>query len=104
MIDEQRWDIIPGAEDPEGFATRVREAISRIADRHRGETIAIFTHGGVIGQTIGDAVGTEPYPFNASDNAAIAQLVRTSARWKLRRFNDTTHLHPGFSITAEPLT
>ena len=104
MIDEQRWDIIPGAEDPEGFATRVREAITRIADRHLGETIAIFTHGGVIGQTIGDAVGTEPYPFNASDNAAIAQLVRTSTRWKLRRFNDTTHLHPRFSITAEPLT
>jgi 2,3-bisphosphoglycerate-dependent phosphoglycerate mutase len=104
MIDEQRWDIIPGAEDPDGFAARVRAALARIADRHRGETIAVFTHGGVIGQVVGDAVGSLPYPFNASDNGAIAQLVRTSTRWKVRRFNDTTHLHPRFTLAGEPLT
>jgi probable phosphoglycerate mutase len=104
MIDEQRWDIIPGAEDVDGFAARVRTALDRIAERHRGETIAIFTHGGVIGQAIGDAVGSDPYPFNASDNGAIAQVVRTKARSKVRRFNDTTHLHPRFSLVAEPLT
>jgi probable phosphoglycerate mutase len=104
MIDEQRWDIIPGAEDPNAFAARVRGALARIADRHRGETVAVFTHGGVIGQAIGDAVGAEPFPFNASDNGAIAELVRTPTRWKLRRFNDTTHLHPRFTLAAEPLT
>jgi 2,3-bisphosphoglycerate-dependent phosphoglycerate mutase len=104
MIDEQRWDIIPGAEDPDGFATRVRAALARIADRHRGETVAIFSHGGVIGQAVGDAVGAQPFPFNASDNGAIAQLVRTSTRWKVRRFNDTTHLHPRFTLAPEPLT
>jgi probable phosphoglycerate mutase len=104
MIDEQRWDILPGAEDVDEFATRVRTALARIADRHRGETVAIFTHGGVIGQTIGDAVGSEPFPFNASDNGAIAQVVRMPTRWKVRRFNDTTHLHPSFTLAAEPLT
>jgi 2,3-bisphosphoglycerate-dependent phosphoglycerate mutase len=104
MIDEQRWDIIPGAEDVEGFARRVRTALRRIADRHRGESVAIFTHGGVIGQAVGDAVGAQPFPFNASDNGAIAQLVRTSTRWKVRRFNDTTHLHPRFTLAPEPLT
>ena len=104
MIDEQRWDILPGAEDADEFATRVRTALARIADRHRGETVAIFTHGGVIGQTIGDAVGSEPFPFNASDNGAIAQVVRMPTRWKVRRFNDTTHLHPSFTLAAEPLT
>jgi len=104
MIDEQRWDIIPGAEHPDDFATRVRAALARIADRHRGETVAVFTHGGVIGQAVGDAVGSQPFPFNASDNGAIAQLVRTSTRWKVRRFNDTTHLHPRFTLAAEPLT
>jgi probable phosphoglycerate mutase len=103
MIDEQRWDIIPEAEDVDAFATRVRDALARIADRHRGETVAIFTHGGVIGQTVGDAVGSEPFAFNASDNGAIAKLVRTATRWKVRRFNDTTHLHPRFTLVAEPL-
>lgn len=104
MIDEQRWDILPGAEDPDEFATRVRSALAHIADRHKGETVAIFTHGGVIGQTIGDAVGSDPFPFNASDNGAIAQVVRMPTRWKVRRFNDTTHLHPSFTLAAEPLT
>jgi probable phosphoglycerate mutase len=104
MIDEQRWDIIPGAEDVDEFATRVRTALARVADRHRGETVAIFTHGGVIGQAVGDAVGSRPFPFNASDNGAIAQLVRTAKRWKVRRFNDTTHLHPRFTLVPEPLT
>jgi probable phosphoglycerate mutase len=104
MIDEQRWDIIPGAEDPSAFAARVRGALARIADRHRGQTVAVFTHGGVIGQTIGDAVGSDPFPFNASDNGAIAQVVRTPTRWKVRRFNDTTHLHPRFTLAGEPLT
>ena len=104
MIDEQRWDIIPGAEDPEEFAARVRAAFGRIADRHRGETVAVFTHGGVIGQVVGDTVGSQPFPFNASDNGAIAQLVRMPTRWKVRRFNDTTHLHPAFTLAAEPLT
>jgi probable phosphoglycerate mutase len=104
MIDEQRWDILPGAEDAVGCAARVRTALAQIADRHKGETVAIFTHGGVIGQAIGDAVGSQPFPFNATDNAAIAQLVRMPTRWKVRRFNDTTHLHPSFTLAAEPLT
>jgi len=103
MIDEQRWDILPGAEDAVGFAERVRAALTRIAEQHKGETVAVFTHGGVIGQAVGDAVGSQPFPFNASDNGAIAQLVRMPTRWKMRRFNDTTHLHPRFTLAAEPL-
>lgn len=66
--------------------------------------MAVFTHGGVIGQAMADACGSKPYPLNASDNASISQLVFTGERWKIRRFNDTTHLHDRFSVLAEPLT
>jgi probable phosphoglycerate mutase len=104
MIEEQRWDILPEAEDAVAFAERVGAALERIAERHRGAAVAVFTHGGVIGQAVGATAGADPYPFNASDNGSVTQLVRTAERWKLRRFNDTTHLHPRFTLVAEPLT
>jgi probable phosphoglycerate mutase len=104
MIDEQRWDIVPGAEAVDAFATRVRRALAGIVGRHPGELVAVFTHGGVVGQAMSEAAGSEPYPFNAADNASISQLVITADRWRIRRFNDTTHLHPHFSVSSEPLT
>jgi 2,3-bisphosphoglycerate-dependent phosphoglycerate mutase len=104
VIDEQRWDIMPGAESEAGFAARIRGSLTRIAERHRGEMVAVFTHGGVIGQAVGDAAGAKPYPFNASSNASISQIVVSEDRWKLRRFNDTTHLTPGFTIAASPVS
>lgn len=104
MINEQRWDIVPGAEQADAFAARVRAALNRVVSRHPGQMVAVFTHGGVIGQALGDACGCEPFPFNAADNASVSQLVHIAGRWKIRRFNDTTHLHAGFSVVSEPLT
>jgi 2,3-bisphosphoglycerate-dependent phosphoglycerate mutase len=103
VVTEQRWDVMPGAEDVDEFAARVKGAFERIVQRHRGETVAVFSHGGVIGQAFAAAVGCDPYPFNANDNASISQMVVTGARWKVRRFNDTTHLHPRFTLTAQPM-
>ncbi len=104
VIQEQRWDIMPGAESETLFAERVRRALTTIAARHRGELVAIFTHGGVIGQALGDAAGSMPYPFNASGNASISQIVVSADRWRVRRFNDTTHLTPGFSLASSPVS
>src|SRR5947207_1870010 len=49
LITEERWDVIPGAEPAEGFAGRVRNSLTRLAERHPDQTVAVFTHGGVIG-------------------------------------------------------
>src|SRR6185503_2012778 len=34
MIEEQRWDVIPGAEPKEDFARRTRAVVERIAQAH----------------------------------------------------------------------
>ncbi len=94
MIDEQRWDIVPGAEPVDAFTDRVTRALSEIATRHAGRAVAVFTHGGVIGAAMGIACECDPYPFNAADNASISQVVVTEDRWRIRRFNDTAHLTP----------
>ena len=89
---EERWELLPGAERQEAFAARVRAGITRIAERHRGHTVVVFTHGGVIGQVLCEATGCRPHAFARSDNASVTHLVITPRRWLVRGFNDAGHL------------
>jgi probable phosphoglycerate mutase len=104
MYQEQRWDVIPGAEPADAFAARIERGIARIADRHRGECVAVFSHGAAIGQVLAHASGSRPFAFNGSDNGAISQLIVEDNRWVIRRYNDTSHLSPLLSTRPEPLT
>jgi probable phosphoglycerate mutase len=101
---EQRWDVIPGAEPAEKFAARVRAAIERLAAAHPDETVAVFTHGGVIGQVLAHASGSRAFAFIGADNGSISHIVITPQAWITRRFNDTAHLDPAFSLVPAPLT
>lgn len=92
MFAEQRWDVIPGAEAAEAFAARVRSGIEGIAASHMGERVAVFTHGGVIGQALALATGSRPFAFVGADNASISRLVVAGELWTVRGFNDTSHL------------
>jgi probable phosphoglycerate mutase len=103
MFAEERWDVIPGAESTEAFAERIRETLERLAAQHVDRRIAVFTHGGTIGQVVAMATGSRPFAFIDADNASITQLVVWGARWVIRRFNDTAHLDPRFTISTEPL-
>lgn len=42
----------PGGEDGHAVLNRVREALDDIADTHRGETVLVFTHSGVMSLVI----------------------------------------------------
>jgi 2,3-bisphosphoglycerate-dependent phosphoglycerate mutase len=93
MFAEERWDVIPGAEAAEHFAARIRSGIRRIAARNRGQRVAVFAHGGVIGQVLALASGSRPFAFIAADNASISRLVVIGDQWIVRAFNDTSHLN-----------
>ena len=103
MFEEQRWDVIPGAEPSDAFAARVRGAVERVAAAHRDQRVAVFTHGGVVGQILADASGSRPFAFTGTDNGSIAHLVVMDGRWMIRRFNDTAHLDPRFTLRPAPL-
>lgn len=98
---DQRWDHIPGAETDDAFTARVRGAIERIAGEHADGTVAVFTHGGVIGKVMQLATGAQPFAFIGADNASITHLVVMEERWVIRAWNDTGHLSHRF--TSEPL-
>lgn len=92
MWAEERWDVVPGAERSEAFEARVRAGITRIAARHAGQRVAVFAHGGVIGQILALAAGSRRFAFITSDNGSISRLVIDGDRWVIRGFNDVAHL------------
>lgn len=104
VFTEERWDLIPGAESMEELAGRVRRGITRIAQAHPDQRIAVFAHGGVIGTIVSLATGGRPFAFVGADNGSITHLVVQGDRWILRRFNDTGHLGTDLDRPTEPLT
>jgi probable phosphoglycerate mutase len=104
MFNEERWDVIPGAESTDHFTERIRRGIGRIAAAHPDQRVAAFVHGGVIGMAMAIASGSRNFAFIGADNASISQLVVLGDAWSIRRFNDTTHLDPALTISAAPLT
>jgi probable phosphoglycerate mutase len=91
---EQRWDVIPGAEDTETFRRRVAAGLDRvIAETEPGQTAAVFVHGGVIAEICRLATGARPLAFLYSENTSLTQLARLAGgHWMLRSFNDVGHL------------
>ena len=104
MWQEERWDVIPNGEPAARFEARVRGAVERIAAAHPDELVVAVVHGGVIGQVMNIASGAAGFRFNGADNASISHLVVESDRWRIRCFNDTSHLSPRFSTAPEPPT
>jgi probable phosphoglycerate mutase len=92
IFEEERWDVIPGAESNAAIAARVGPAMKRIAGRHADERVVCFAHGGTIGAVLAIATGSRPFAFVGSDNGAISTLVVAGDRWILRGFNDRSHL------------
>ncbi len=92
MLAEERWDVIPGAERNEEFAFRVRAAVDRVVEGFSGLSVAVFTHGGVIGAILAEATGARPFAFVSVDNASISRLVVDQGRWTVRGYNDIAHL------------
>lgn len=96
MLTEERWSVIPGAEEADGFAARTRAGLDAIvAASGPGTSVVAVVHGGVIGELCRQATGSRPFAFVHADNGSITRLVAwPQGRLLLRSFNDTSHLGP----------
>jgi probable phosphoglycerate mutase len=92
---EQRWDLIPGAEDIDGFGLRVRRGIEAAADAGGdGSVVIVVTHSAVIAEFLRQITGAEPFAFLHNTNGGVSRAIRMpDGRWILSAFNDTTHVH-----------
>ena len=92
LMEEGRWDVIPGGEPDDAFVGRIRAGIGRIAAAHPDQLVAVFTHGGVIGRIMAEATGARSLAFAGAANGSISELVVMPDSWVVRSFNDTAHL------------
>jgi probable phosphoglycerate mutase len=94
IFEQQRWDVIPGAEPADEFADRVRRGIDQVvALTGPGRVAAAVVHGGVIGELARQATDAARLAFVHAENTSISRLVVFGdGRWLLRSFNDTSHL------------
>ena len=94
VFEEERWDLIPGAESADSLAARVTAGIMEIVAATGPDATAVaVAHGGVIGEACRQATGSRPFAFVHSDNGSISRVVvRANGKWQLRSFNDISHL------------
>ena len=94
IFTEERWDVIPGAEDHDAFDARTWNALIRIVESHPDQRVMAVSHGGVIGQLLHRVATSRRFAFSGADNASISEIVATPERIILRRYNDVSHLLP----------
>jgi broad specificity phosphatase PhoE len=95
------WDVdpdvvlAPGAESWSGFVRRVSTALTATAQRHGGELVVIFCHGGVVEASLESLL-----PVAAGRRRLKLRTAHTSLTewelgpdgWCLLRYNDAAHL------------
>jgi probable phosphoglycerate mutase len=100
-FEEERWDVIPGAESLESLARRVRAGLEEVVQATGPDAIAVaVVHAGVISELCRQATDSRPFAFVHCDNGSLTRLVvPDGGRWLLRSFNDVSHL----SVRTGPL-
>lgn len=92
--------LAPGGESWGQFMLRIGQALTRITRTHKGKTIVIVCHGGVIDGSFLFFFGLNtlalPPTYFGTHNTSITQweqfTYNGSDRWRLVSYNDATHL------------
>jgi 2,3-bisphosphoglycerate-dependent phosphoglycerate mutase len=88
-----KWDGIPNCEGDTVFRTRVTRTIEMLAARHRGETIAVVCHGGVINAYLAEVLGIERTLWLTVENTSITAVHVTPDGHSVVVANDCHHLY-----------
>ena len=86
------WDTIPGSEPSKEFRKRVVTALDEIANRHIGERVLVFAHGGVVNAYAAEVLGLEREFFYPAANTAISVVRVAGSQRVLFTLNDLAHL------------
>jgi broad specificity phosphatase PhoE len=95
-----RWTVAPHISHPPGGDTlrdvfdRAYESVDRIAQKHSGQTVALFAHRVVnklliLGML---TLGLERFPFVRQDNCCVNEFERTEKGYVVISLNDTAHI------------
>jgi broad specificity phosphatase PhoE len=86
--------LAPGAESLREFFERVGTVLGEVVERHRGATVCVVCHGGVIDNAFRHLLGLDLLaPFDLwTLNTSVTELRLRDDRWTLLRYNDAAHL------------
>lgn len=100
--DPAQWRV-EGSESFAAYAVRFRTALEDVARRHEGQTVAVFTHGCVSGESMkamfGDAMGGA----QRCDNTGVTLLRWEDGAFTPEFFYDNSHLSEEISTLAHQL-
>lgn len=85
---------IPGGEHLREYADRVTEFMMEIVDKHKGKTVVIVTHGGVLDIIYRLSTGmklTDERCFKLY-NASINHFIHEDGKWSIEQWGDISHL------------
>lgn len=86
------WDSIPNSEPSKAFRKRVVAALDEIANKHIGQRVLAFAHGGVVNAYAAEVLGLEKDFFFPAANTSIT-VVRVSGKHRvLYGLNDIGHI------------
>ena len=89
----RRWDGIPGGEGDDALRRRVVAAIERLTERHRGQTVAVVAHGGVINAYLADVLGLPVSLWLTVENTSITVVRVDEVGHHVVVANDCHHLY-----------
>lgn len=90
----------PGAETAAEFSGRFIEGLTELAQKHIGQTIAVFTHGCVSGEAFRRLFGETAKKAGRCDNTGVSLLHYESGDFTPVFLNDNSHLSDEISTLA----
>lgn len=86
--------VLDGGETLRQFHDRVVATVDDVAERHTGERLLLFTHGGVLDIAWRHAQGIPlSHPRDAALlNAGVNRLTIDNRRWRIMGWGDVTHI------------
>ncbi len=89
-------EVFPGGETTAQFHARVHDELDRTLDEHRGSTIVVSCHGGVVDAVFRRLLGlpvTGGFELHTLNTSLTEFESTANGRWRLTRYNDAAHLH-----------
>lgn len=88
-------DMFPGGETIATFHARIGSTLASTIETHRGATVVIFCHGGVIDATFRQLLRapiTGAFELHTLNTSITEFVSAASGDWRLQRYNDVAHL------------
>jgi probable phosphoglycerate mutase len=89
-------EVFPGGETVAAFHRRVGDALASTLEVHRGKSIIVACHGGVVDATFRHLLrtaSTGSFELHTLNTSLTEFTTAPSGEWRLKRYNDAAHLH-----------